>query len=105
MKITRDQALQYVTDRLCNELDEQKHRYLQLYLARNPDLAEEVRELEAVWEAMELLREDKSVLPPLPRLCKIVIKERESDELSEDELDWAAGGVGRLTFDPNEPED
>jgi hypothetical protein len=103
MSIDREQALQLVTDRLCGELDGNGAAALQAYLEAHPEFAGDVKELEAAWRKLELLAGEGKWPAMGPELRRALGED--DDELSDEDLDLAAGGLGRPALPEDEPPD
>jgi hypothetical protein len=91
--MNKDEILEYVTDKLCGELSTERQADIDRFLRECPDSADEAHLLDQVWRDLELV----DVAPPEPELLDRIgrtVMERISDcELSDEELDLAAGGV------------
>ena len=85
--------LEYVTDYLCGDFEEGEGDNLDLFLQVNPELAGEVELLASVWRDLELV----DVTPPkselLQRIGREIMDKLDCGELTDDELDLAAGGT------------
>jgi anti-sigma factor RsiW len=89
----RDEILRRVTDALCGELDPAGMSELQAALAADPALAAEAGRLEGVWRRLALIPEgEKPERAVLSRVFESIVN-REPLELSDEELDQAAGGT------------
>lgn len=92
----RDEILHRVTDALCGELDEEGEAQLQAALAAAPALAAEARRLERVWQRLgKLLDEERQEQAVLARVFDR-IAEKHNAELSDEELEKAAGGISLM---------
>jgi hypothetical protein len=89
----RDEILQRVTDALCGELDQEGEADLQAALAADTALAAEARKLSQVWQKLGAIQDEGKPAPAvLVRLLSGIVR-RNAAELSDEELDMAAGGV------------
>lgn len=89
----RDEILQRVTDLLCGELDREALAKLGTALAADPDIAAEARSLRLAWQELGKLAEEP---PPDQALLARVFNRivgRDITELSDGDLDMAAGGL------------
>lgn len=89
----RDEILQRVTDLLCGELGPEASAELDAALAANPDIAAEAQSLKLAWQQLGKLAEGP---PPNQALLARVfnyIASRDITELSDEDLDMAAGGI------------
>jgi hypothetical protein len=106
MTINREQALQLITDRLCGELGAREAAELQAYIEEHPGFHEDVQELEAAWQALGLLAGEGKEGPAMsPELCRALGGGGRSDQLSDEDLDLAAGGLSRYPVSEDEPPD
>lgn len=91
--MNRNEILQRVTDSLCGELDREAGAELEAALAADPALAAEAGRLERIWQRLGMIpdedRVDKAVLARV--FARIV--NQDIAELSDEELDKAAGGI------------
>lgn len=89
----RDEILQRVTDLLCGELSREALAELDAVLAADPDIAAEARSLKLAWQELGKMAEE----PPPDRalLARVYsrIVSRDITELSDEDLDMAAGGI------------
>lgn len=89
----RDEILKQVTDALCGELDQEGEAELQAVLAADPALAAEARQLERAWQQLgKILGGEKPEQAVLTRVFDRIIRQNPA-ELSDEELDMAAGGI------------
>jgi hypothetical protein len=89
----RDEILQRVTDALCGELDREEMAELQAALATDPVLAAEAGKLEHTWLQLgEIIDEERQDQAALDRVFHRIVN-RDQTELSDEDLDEAAGGA------------
>jgi hypothetical protein len=89
----RDEILQRVTDALCGELNRVEEAALQAALAADPALAAEARQLSQVWQRLGKIQDEGKPEPDvLIRVLSGILRQNDA-ELSDEELDMAAGGV------------
>ncbi len=89
----RDELLQQVTDALCGELDREGEAKLRAALDADPALAVEAAHLVRVWHRIgKILDEDQPGEAVLTRVYAAIIRQRPA-ELSDEDLDMAAGGM------------
>ena len=84
--------LEYVTDYLCGNREDDQPGNLDQFLRDNPDVADEAGQLMKVWHDLDLI----DVAPPeaglLDRMGRDIMERLHACELTDEELDWAAGG-------------
>ena len=92
----RDEILHLVTDALCGELDGEGEAQMQAALAADLALAAEARRLERIWQRLgKVLDEEQQEQAVLTRVFHRIV-ERHHAELSDEELEQAAGGVSSM---------
>jgi hypothetical protein len=92
----RDEILHRVTDALCGELDGEEEAQMQAALAVDPVLAAEARRLEMVWQRLgKVLDEEQQDRAVLTRVFDRIVEQHHS-ELSDEELEKAAGGISSM---------
>lgn len=91
--MNQDEILQRVTDALSGELSREEEAELQAALAADPSLAAEARKLSQVWQRLgKIAEEGRPEAAVLVRVLTGIIG-HDPAELSDQELDMAAGGV------------
>ena len=102
--MNRQELLEFMTDYLCEELSAQKEEELHNSLKSDPELTARAREIEKIWKDLEKAGPDRKELPEvLDRVFKH-ITDSEPDELSDQDLDMAAGGINSNPYKQN-PDD
>jgi hypothetical protein len=93
----RDEILHRVTDALCGELDGKGEAQMQATLAADPALAAEARRLEKVWQRLGkvLDEEEQQEQAVLTRVFDRIVEQHHA-ELSDEELEQAAGGISSM---------
>lgn len=89
----RDEVLRRVTDALCGELNAEEEAQVRAALAADPALATEARRLESIWHELGRVRGDEQqVKAVLARIFDRILEQHQA-ELSDEDLDKAAGGA------------
>ena len=91
---------EYVTDILCGDMEEGECADLDLFLQENPELAGEADFLARVWHDLALVDVPEPESELLERMGRDIMDKLLSGELTDDELDLAAGGAGLPNFPP-----
>lgn len=95
----KDKILQQVTDALCGELNGEGEAQMEAVLAVDPALAAEAGRMEKVWQQLdEILDEGEWEETVLARVFGRIV-EQHFAELSDEELERAAGGIAPIPDD------
>jgi hypothetical protein len=94
--MNRDEILQRVTDSLCGELDREAGAELEAALGADPALAAEAARLERTWQRLGMVLDEKRVEKAILVSVFARIINQDIAELTDEELDKAAGGISML---------
>ena len=91
-----DEILHRVTDALCGELDREGEAQMKDALAADPALAAEARRLKRVWQRLgNVLDKEQHEQADFTRVFDRIVEHHHA-ELSDEELEKAAGGISSM---------
>ncbi len=93
-----ENIIEKIMDYLAGELSHDEALHLMKLLESRPDMARHAKEIMSIWEDMDkAMAVEGDCASILQRVFERVVDEQDQDELSDEDLAKAAGGVSRLT--------
>ncbi|MFO8031572.1 MAG: hypothetical protein R6U22_03420 [Desulfohalobiaceae bacterium] len=98
--MNKERIFELMADYLAQEITQAEQEELQELISSDPELAQQAQQLQGLWELMDkAFPADKGNSKVLQRVLQSIISENQDDELSEEDLDKAAGGIYKQRYD------
>ncbi|MFW5993160.1 MAG: anti-sigma factor family protein [Desulfohalobiaceae bacterium] len=92
--MNKERVFELMSDYLAHEITRAEQKELQELLDSDPELAQEAQKLQDLWELMdEAVTADESQAKALQQVWQNITSQSQEDELSEEDLEKAAGGI------------